>query len=423
MATMPTLSKTVTRDPGDSAGWLKSARYRLAIGIEKIVSTAWITRPIFNLLRIWHPIVLVRGKAIVTKYRDVRAVLADTDHFDVNYPKAGPDQIVGMADTPEYRRLKTMLMSGLGTNFQSDLETIVDKCARKILPTTSKPFDAVSEYSRVIAIDLTDSYLGIPANPDDMKRWTRTILRDVFLNMLNDPTMAAEADLSRGELNRHVDALIAATNANLNAGRQPPDNFFGRLFTHARQKGASDDTIRNLIAGLVTALADNISNSIARSMKYLLDNPVQLKGAANAAKANNTDLLRHYIFEALRFNPETPLLFRCCTKAATLASLTSRTTTIPAGTLVVAALEGAMFDGEPDAFPDAKTFSTKRPLDDYLHFGWGMHRCFGRGVAEAVLPAAVGALLRLPNLRRVKGLEGRVTYDGAFPKRMLVEFE
>jgi hypothetical protein len=51
-----------------------------------------------------------------------------------------------------------------------------------------------------------------------------------------------------------------------------------------------------------------------------------------------------------------------------------------------------------------------------------MHQCFGRGIANAVLPAAVGALLRLPNLRRVGGFAGLATYDGAFPKRMIVEF-
>jgi cytochrome P450 len=88
--------------------------------------------------------------------------------------------------------------------------------------------------------------------------------------------------------------------------------------------------------------------------------------------------------------------------------------------MVMAATEGAMFDEA--AFPDPGLFQITRPIDSYLHFGWGMHQCFGRGIAHAVLPAAVGALLRLPNLRRVGGFAGLATYDGAFPKRMLVEF-
>jgi cytochrome P450 len=390
--------------------------------VERLLSTAWIMRPIFTLLRQWRPILLSGGHAIVTKFQDVRAVLADADHFDVNYPKAGPHQIVAMRDTPEYHNLKDSLLHALGTDYQSQLRNIVSNCADRIISARPRRFDAVSEYARVIAIDLTDSFLGVPANPEDVKRWTRTILRDIFLNLLNDPKMFADAEISRVQLAAHVSTLLTKANADLNAGGQPRDNFFGRLLTHARAIQTSDDVVRDLMAGLVTALADNISNTIARSMKFLLDHPLQLKGAADAAKENNADLLLHYTLEALRFNPESPLLLRLCSNAVTLAPRTSRLTTIPVGTLVLAAIEGAMFDGDPSAFPDPHIFQTTRPLDNYLHFGWGMHRCFGMGIAQAVLPAAVGALLRLPNLRRVRGIKGIATYDGTFPTRMLIEY-
>jgi cytochrome P450 len=399
--------------------YLKNYLARL---VERFLSTAWIMRPIFNLLRQRRPILLSGGHAIVTKFQDVRAVLADADHFDVDYPKAGAHQIVAMRHTPEYSKLKDSLLHALGSDYESQLRTIVNNCADKIISARSKRFDTVSEYARVIAIDLTDSFLGVPANPGDMKRWTRTILRDIFLNLLNDPKMVADADLSRIQLAAHVAALLSKARKELDAGGQPPDNFFGRLLTQARANRTSDDVVRDLMAGLVTALADNISNTIARSMKFLLDHPLQLAGAADAAKENDADLLLHYILEALRFNPESPLLIRLCSNAVTLAPMTSRLTTIPAGTLVLTAIEGAMFDDDPSAFPDPQIFRTTRPLDNYLHFGWGMHRCFGRGIAQAVLPAAVGALLRLPNLRRVRGLRGIATYDGTFPTRMFIEY-
>jgi cytochrome P450 len=422
MVTPPTSSKYSGQAVDHRMPSFICLRNYFARPIERLLSTPWIMRPLFNLLRQWRPILLANGNAIVTKYRDVRAVLADAEHFDVDYPKAGQHQIVAMRDGPEYRNLKDSLLHGLGSDYQSQLRTIVTNRAERALSAMPKRFDAVSQYARVIAIDLTDSFLGVPANPEDMQRWTRTILRDIFLNLLNDPKMSADAQRSRMQLAAHVAELLTRAKADLDAGGQPPDNFFGRLLTHARATQTSDDVVRDLMAGLVTALADNISNTISRSMKFLLDHPLQLNGAADAATENNSALLLRYILEALRFNPESPLLLRLCSNAVTLAPMTSRLTTIPAGTMVMAAIEGAMFDSDPEAFPEPRIFRTTRPLDNYLHFGWGMHRCFGMGIAEVVLPAAVGALLRLPNLRRVRGFEGLATYDGTFPTRMLIEY-
>ena len=426
------INQPIARGPRTYTPWDLAMKHRFAIALERLINTPWIMRRFFNFLRKWHPISVVNGYALVTTFQDVRAVLDDANHFEVNYPRAGKHQIVAMRDTPEYHDLKRMLMSGIGNDYQLQLRTIVEDCAIKILPTTPGRFDLVSEYARVIAIDLTHSYLGIPANPEDMKRWTRTILRDVFMNLMNDQKTFMDAEQSRGQLAIHIHKLIKRRNRAHLAGETYPDNFMGRLLISARANDSaagndsarsshqSDAVIRDLMAGLVTALADNISNSIARSMKYLLDHPAQLKGAVDAAKAGDNDLLFHYILEALRFNPENPFLVRRCSKAATLGERTSRVTTIPVDTVVMAATEGAMFDGA--AFPDPGLFQTTRPIDSYLHFGWGMHQCFGRGIAQAVLPAAVGALLRLPNLRRVGGFAGLATYHGAFPKRMLVEF-
>jgi hypothetical protein len=56
---------------------------------------------------------------------------------------------------------------------------------------------------------------------------------------------------------------------------------------------------------------------------------------------------------------------------------------------------------------------------EYLHFGYGMHRCFGYLINGVQIPEVIASLLRLPNLRRSGSLE----YEGPFPQRMLVEFD
>ena len=62
-------------------------------------------------------------------------------------------------------------------------------------------------------------------------------------------------------------------------------------------------------------------------------------------------------------------------------------------------------------------------MRSYLHFGWGMHQCFGLGINLVVIPEIMASLLRLPGLRRAQGSAGRVQLDGPFPDRLVLEFD
>jgi Cytochrome P450 len=87
----------------------------------------------------------------------------------------------------------------------------------------------------------------------------------------------------------------------------------------------------------------------------------------------------------------------------------------------MAATLSAMFD--PAAMPNPRRFRTDRPVAGYLHFGHGLHTCFGRRINFVQIPELVAALVRLPGLRRAPGREGRLSYDGPFPDRMILEFD
>jgi cytochrome P450 len=67
---------------------------------------------------------------------------------------------------------------------------------------------------------------------------------------------------------------------------------------------------------------------------------------------------------------------------------------------------------------------TDRPASRYLHFGYGLHSCFGRFISyEAQIPGMMKALLKQSNLRRVPGPAGRLTWDGPFPDSLKVAFD
>jgi cytochrome P450 len=76
-----------------------------------------------------------------------------------------------------------------------------------------------------------------------------------------------------------------------------------------------------------------------------------------------------------------------------------------------------MFDEQ--AWPEPYRILTDRPLDRYLHFGDGMHRCFGEYINRIQVPIIVGSLVRLPNLRK----HSTLLYDGPFPDQFVLAFD
>ena len=120
----------------------------------------------------------------------------------------------------------------------------------------------------------------------------------------------------------------------------------------------------------------------------------------------------------LRFRPHGPILKRACPADVTLGSKQRR---IRGGSMVLVSTLSAMFD--PAWFPRPRRVALDRPVERYLHFGAGLHACFGRHINAVTVPETVAALVRLPELRRTPGAAGRLVYDGPFPDRLIVEFD
>ena len=349
---------------------LSNLREIFDLHLEKLISTPATTRPIFNLLREHHPIFRVPGLAVVTKWEDVNQILKDSEHFSTVYTKAGPNQTVAMRDTPKYRYLTEMLH---GAVYPGDLEKLRvmarDWSENLIAAVTAGQIDAIAQFSRLVALRFIQFYVGVPAPPDDMMRWGRAIFRNVFTNFSGDPLMEARAAEADVEIGAHITNLITLRKAEIRSAREVPDDILCRLLKTAATRNVPDETVRNLASGLAVGAGDNISDAIGRTIDYLLDSPEHLKGASDAARRGDSELIKHYVLESLRFNPENPFLLRHCEKNVTLAATTSRARLIPERTRVIVATSAAMFD--PDQFPEPETFRIDRPLDKYLNFGSG----------------------------------------------------
>lgn len=382
-------------------------------------------------LRAAMPIATLDGRALVARYDDVVAVLADDEHFGVTETYASKMQrttgafFLGMENTEQYRREAGLARRCVRKEDAARILSLVESETRELLRAARArggKLDGVAEYSHLVPLGLVARYLGVPGpDPDTMKLWMRSIFWDIFLNPQDDPAVSQRAQTASAALRPYLVGLVQDRKRALAKGEAIADDFVGRLLLEqAADPTIDDDLIVRNIGGVIVGAVDTQSKALAQALDQLLRRPAALASAQRAARMNDDEQVRAHVWEALRFNPHNPALFRTCHEATVLAAGTSRQTRIAKGTQVVALTISAMFDGEAFERPDE--FLTHRPLEGYLHFGHGMHTCFGAHINALVLPAMMKPLLLLENLGYASE-KATLEYEGPFPNRMPLAFE
>jgi cytochrome P450 len=184
----------------------------------------------------------------------------------------------------------------------------------------------------------------------------------------------------------------------------------------------NDRDIRNNLIGLLIGELPTLSATANLALDELLDRPREFAAACAAAQRGDDATLAAYVFEALRFRPLNPVVYRRAMRDTSIAAGTLRRRRIVKDSIVMASNLSAMFD--PLAVPDAPAFRIDRPWETYMLWGYGMHACFGAHINRAVLPAMLKPLLAQPNLRRAEGARGQIDKAGTpFPQHFHLEFD
>ncbi len=393
-----------------------------------LVSPA-VLRPVFSFLRRWLPI-LVLGKAtIISRYDDVVDVLKrDTDFTigPINAPKIaridGPF-ILGMDASAQYDREKSALLEVVRREDLGAIRQLVVQSAAAMIDAVrpQRRIDVVNGLARIVPVRLLDAYFGMPG-PDDptMMRWMRDTFHYIFADLTGSASVLQDALNSVAELREWMDAHIALRKSG--QGINGSDDVLGRLLTlqNPAHPWLDDNAVRRNLGGTIIGSVDTVSKFVTLAIDQLLDRPKELAAARAFAVNGDIDAVRGYAWEAVRFNPHHPLQVRFCARAALVAPGQKRAKTVPAGANTYVGTLSGMFD--PDVFTNPAEFSGRRTTE-YLHFGYGMHTCFGKAINGVEIPELLAALLRLPNLRRAPGREGQILYDGPFPNRLVLEFD
>jgi len=299
------------------------------------------------------------------------------------------------------------------------IEQLVLTAARERVAGADGRIDVVSELTDPVVDHAITEYFGTPG-PDTATqlRWARSLFDDIFINVRNQAKVHDQALADAAEMRPHIDGLVAARKAAIEQGQEVPDDVLTRLL-RAQGPGALDDlAIRHNLIGLITGWIPTVSKAFALAVEELLSRPDQLASAQRAARDGDTALVAAHVFEAMRFRPQNWGLLRKCAADRVIAAGTDRETVIHAGATVVAATQSAMNDERTVPAPDE--FRLDRAWSEYMHFGHGLHTCFGEAINRVQLPALATALLEGPEIRRAPGDAGELRWDGPFPSGLSV---
>jgi cytochrome P450 len=406
--------------------------------LGKAIGTPVSQRRLFALLRLFQPNLSLNlriitaydniGTTVVTRRDDVMDVLARDGDFGVVYgPRmatitAGENFYLGMQDTPRYTRdVSNMRLVVRRDDVPTIVKPFVAATATALVAAAPGRIDVPQMLTLPTAARLLDHYFGTPGPSEaEIGDWTTTLFWYLFIDLKADPAIDQRAVAAAAAFRAWLDGHIAARKAD----PAPRDDVLGRCLTMqaAGLPGMTDIDIRNNLIGMLIGELPTTSAAANLALDELLARPAALAGACAAARDDDDDAVAAHVFEALRFRPLNPVIYRRAMLDTVVAGGTLRARRVKRGTMVMASNLSAMFD--PLAIPDAGSFRTDRPWETYMLWGYGLHACSGAYINRVTLPQVLKPLLARPNLRRAAGAAGQLDNDGTpFAVHLHLEFD
>jgi cytochrome P450 len=337
---------------------------------------------------------------LVTRYADVKEVLADATRFSAGGPRQF-EEIDGVRltaeeraqaragnlltfDPPEHTRLRRMLTPEFTVRRMRRLEPRIVEIVDAHLDAMERsgpPADLVADFALPVPSLVICELLGVPYADREAFQY-RT---------------ARELDLSipvpeRLELGRQSRAYMAELVARAQAA--PGEDMLGMLVREHGDELTTDELVG--IAGLLLVAGhETTSNMLGLGTLALLRHPEQL-----ALVRDDPQRVPPAVEELLRWLG----IVHSGIPRTTTVDVELAGTTIPAGSLVVFALAAANRD--PDLVADPDRMDVTRSAAGHLAFGHGVHHCLGAPLARMEMQIGFSALLR-----RFPGLRLAVPFD------------
>jgi Dyp-type peroxidase family len=381
--------------------------------------------------------------AIVTRDEDVRQILWYNDVFGVPYgPEMkqladGVDFALGLDGERHQRQNQIMRDVMFGSDvphWKTDMTMVLDltkRMAASLIENCNGRIDIFTDYFTRVAAETGARYLGVEAsNPVAFAEWSLAVSGLLFGDPLGDAKTRALALNGGRRLCILFDDAIRRTQQNF---REHP-NTTGRdkcvidrlvqlqIDRELTSDPISDGEIKSILVGLVTGFIPTNTLASSKIFEELLSRPPVLAQAVDCAVARDRVGLLTILKEAARLNsPMAPGQWRIAKSDAVIAPGTSRSRSIPKGTVILASTMTALRDHRRFTAPNR--FQTDREVWGDLIFGGGPHACLGTQMALEQLTELFMILLALPGLKVAGGKKAQIEFVGTFPVRLDMEFD
>ena len=323
----------------------------------------------------------------VSRHEDVRQLLLDHAHYSSDpliqiafgdFNPAPEARFMIASDPPDHSRLRSLVNKAFSRRYVADLRDDIARTVTQLLDGLEgrETFDFTEEFAAPLPVTLVANILGVePAMHADFRRWSNNVTAGGNSTTLTDTqraTFRRDADDFRAYF---LDRIARAR-------RQPEPNLISAL-VHAEEQGEqlSADEVLALSVLLLIAGNETTTNLLSNAMVTLGQFPDQ---AAQARKERA--LIPGLIEESLRYLSPIQLLFRRATQDMEIAGQR-----LPRDSIVMPIFASANRDERvferPDVL-DARRQDTRKTLA----FGWGIHLCVGKALANLEGEIAINQL-------------------------------
>ena len=364
--------------------------------------------PLLEELREAAPVLWVSQQGleswIVTRYDEVRAVLADSRF--VKQPATVPEALrkfkaafgsevesevrsLLATDPPDHTRLRRLVGKAFTPRRVDGLRRRAQEVTDGLLDTLegatrhgADVVDLVEGLTIPLPVTMIGELVGVPAEDRaDFKKWS-----DALLTVAHDEEGRRGRQAGAEALRDYFADLVAERRRTMRPELAPdaqPDLVSALLTARDEGNRLSEQELLSMLMVVLTAGHETTGNLIGNSVLALLEWPEQRRRLQE-----DPGRLRLAVEELLRFvGPVMQPTLRVAAEDVELGGVV-----IPAGSVVVCMLASANRDPRRFETPDA--FDVAREDNPHLGFGHGIHFCLGAPLARMEAEIALGSLLR-----------------------------
>ena len=407
--------------------------------------------PFFKQLRAERPVLVTPECTLLALFSDVRDCLQMPKIFTVDLykPKMGvTDTDVGylMAhdDDPLHYREKSIMQGMLNRDDLPRVREGIKNSAKKILDEANGKLDIVDNYSRMVPAIMVQEYFGLDGvDPKKLLKWSFWNQYNTFHNQpfdLNSKELFDHIISEHGKCSVELVDYITVLMVRKILTVKIKDRLLGtglkvlnvlRAIVKKEPIVLKDDIVKRMLrtsfaeqvdfpltrigtnaGGLLIGSVETTSQAVAQVIGYFLDRPELLAQVKAASAKEDTADIDALVWEALRFVPISPYMFRQAGEDYTIAKGTDRETTIPKGTNVLTLTQSAMFDTYANENPD--DFNPDRNWYHNFNYGFASHDCLGKYVGMAMIPEMVRQIMLRDDIQAVSAMDYE---DGPFPEK------